>query len=415
MISRNRSRAVVIGALCLAAACALVIRGKLKHRTSARHRAAKVAAVRGASAKAKAHTVTHRSTPVEKEARASAMRETIEAIRAECARNAGGDWNRWSEQLRGVRADLIAKIHAAKPFNPGAQGYFEARAAVLEGKDHFPLFEAAPDHYLHHVVEPASLDPFRNEHPVAVAARWLKRRGIDVIFVPVPKMTEVYPEQFTDHCPGDKIIAPHVRQAMLELLEADVEVVDLWYAFQEERNKQPEPLYLPADPHWNPRAQAIAARLVAARMKRYDFVAAAQASAAICEAAPVPYPPVSTGAAYLALNPEQQRRAEAVQPRSYLASTNFTGPQFDDSAPVACIGDSYNGGFMEFLGRELNLPLSCLSGGGNTTHAFKDFLRNPELLKDCKVVVWLVCHSSLKNPWPLPPIMHETTVPTGGD
>ena len=166
------------------------------------------------------------------------------------------------------------------------------------------------------MVEPASLDPFRKERPVVAGARWLEQQGIDVIFVPVPKMTEVYPEYFTDHCPSDRIIAPHVRQAMLELLEADVEVVDLWYAFQAERDTDPEPLYQPADPHWAPRAQAIAARLVAARLKRYEFVAKAQASPPICERSGVPYPAASAGAAFQALNPDQQRRAEENQPRS---------------------------------------------------------------------------------------------------
>ena len=69
---------------------------------------------------------------------------------------------------------------------------------------------------------------------------------------------------------------------------------------------------------------------------------------------------------------------------------------------MVCIGDSYNGGFMERLGPEINLPLVLLSGGGHTTHVFKDFLRNPELLKDCKVVIWLVCNTGLKSAWPLP-------------
>jgi hypothetical protein len=336
----------------------------------------------------------------------------MKTIRAECQRNAGGDWNRWSEQLSAVRADLTRQIRAAKPHNPAATGYFEARSPVLEGKVNFPLFESAPDHYLLHVVEPASLDAFRRERPVVTAARWLKRRGIDVIFVPVPKMTEVYPEYFTDHCPSDRIIAPHVRRALLELLEADVEVVDLWYPFQDARNEDPEPLDQPADPHWAPRAQAIAARLVAACLHRYEFVAEAQASPAICELATVSYAPASSGSAFQALNPDQRQWAEANQPRSCLTPTNFTLPQFDDSAPVACIGDSYNGGFCELLGRELNLPLRNLAGGGHTTDVFKDCLRNPELLTDCRVVVWLVCNASLKSPWPLPQRIRETLEPS---
>ena len=112
-------------------------------------------------------------------------------------------------------------------------------------------------------------------------------------------------------------------------------------------------------------------------------------------------------AAFQALNPDQQRRAEENQPRSSRIAQKYLRDQFDDSAPVACIGDSYNGGFMELLGREIHLPVRLLAGGGHTTHVFKDFLRDPGLLKDCKVVIWLVCNSSLKNDWPLPQAIHN--------
>ena len=350
------------------------------------------------------------SIATEPKTRAASIRETMEVIRGECQRNASGDWDRWTADLAAVRAELVTKINAAKPKDPSSAGYFEARASVLEGRDHFPLFEPAPHTYLLHVVEPASLEPFRLDRPVVEGTRWLERRGIDVIFVPVPKMTEVYPEYFTDHCPSDRIIAPRLRQTLLELLEADVEVVDLWYAFQAERDTSPELLYQPADPHWGPRAQAIAARLVAERLKRYDFAGRAQVSPPICKGPALPYPPASDGAAFKALNPEQQKRALENQPLSSRIPQHYRSPQFDNSSPVACIGDSYNSGFMELLGRELNLPIHPLAAGGNTSDAFKNFVRDPELLQDCKVVVWLVCNSSLKNPWPVPQKIRETGV-----
>ena len=50
---------------------------------------------------------------------------------------------------------------------------------------------------------------------------------------------------------------------------------------------------------------------------------------------------------------------------------------------------------------------AALRAEGNTTHVFKDYLRDPDLLKDCKVVIWLVCNSSLKNDWPLPQAIHD--------
>src|SRR5262249_39928636 len=67
-----------------------------------------------------------RSTAAEPKTRAEAMRETAEVIRNECVRNAGGDWDRWIADLAAARADLAAKVMAAKPYNPASTGYFAA-------------------------------------------------------------------------------------------------------------------------------------------------------------------------------------------------------------------------------------------------------------------------------------------------
>ena len=163
---------------------------------------------------------------------AAAIRETIETIRAECQRNADGDWDRWSAQLAALRHDLSAKIRAGKAHNPTATEYFEGAFAGPGRKGQFPALRVGPRSL------PASCRRAGISRSVPERATRGRRgalaraTGIDVIFVPVPKMTEIYPEYFTDHCPDDRIIAPHIRQAMLELLEADVEVVDLCYAFQ---------------------------------------------------------------------------------------------------------------------------------------------------------------------------------------
>jgi hypothetical protein len=345
--------------------------------------------------------------------RAAVIRDTISALSEECQRCAGGDWDRWLQQLSDYRTSLRARIDAAKPFNLTATGTFEARAAVLEAKDEFPLCELAPVFYLRHVYEPESLESFRNEQPVVAGARWLKQRGIDVIFVPVPKMTEVYPEHFAERCPTDRIVAPQMRRLILELLESGIEVVDLLPAFLAEADKDPAPLYQPADPHWTPRAQAIAARAIAGRLMRYAFVKQALSERPRWQSIEADYPPAGSGTCFEALNPDQRRRAEQVHPRTYRVARMEDGPQFAANAPVAFIGDSYNGGLMELVSLEINMLINSFAGGGNTTDAFKNFLRNPSVLKDCKVVVWLVCNSSLENPWPIPPPVREAMEPAG--
>lgn len=336
-------------------------------------------------------------------ARTEAIRRSIEELRDECRKAAAGDWGRWTALVEPARAELRAKIEACRPLHPEATGDFEARSAVLEGKDGFPLFEPAPRVYLNHILEPHSIESsFDRGRSVIAASRWLRERGIDVLFVTVPKMTEVYPEHFLDHVPADGVLAPHIRCVVLELLEADVEAIDLLHDLRLERDSGDGPLYQPADPHWTPRAQAIGARRIAERMLRYDFVARAQARPPTCLWGPSPYKPASEGAAFGALDPDQQRRAIEAQPKMYPFPRDCTGPLYDDEAPVVCIGDSYNAGFTDHLARELNVPVRNLSGGGYTTQRFRDFLRDPGLLRGARVVVWTVCYSNLEGPWTLP-------------
>ena len=138
------------------------------------------------------------------------------------------------------------------------------------------------------------------------------------------------------------------------------------------------------------------------RLKRYPFITMALESPRICQPAELPFPPASQGATYLGLSPGQRRRAESVHPRTYHTVQSCTRPLHDPASAVIVIGDSFNGGFWALLSQEINLPIGQLSGGGHTTDAFKDFLRDPGSLKQCKVVVWLVCDTSLIGAWPLP-------------
>ena len=346
--------------------------------------------------------------------RAASILATKEAIAAECERYAQSDWNRWNEQVVPYREALKKRIAATKPLNPNAQGFYEARSAVLEAIDPFWLFEPRPEFYLKYTNEPETVDAFRTEQPVIAASRWLKQRGIDVIFIPVPKMTEVHPERFAEHCPEGQIIAPHIRRLVLDLLEADVEVLDLLPTFLAQKYDQDEPLYHPADPHWGPRGQRVAAGLIGARLRRYAFVARALSEPPMCETVEGPYAPLIHSAAYPALNKDQRRRAAERHPKTTLISRNCSRQQISESSPVAFIGDSYNDGLIEMVGREINMPINMQTGGSNTTHAFKNFLRNPDILKDCKVLVWVVCHTSLQAPWPLPPDIREAGRSTAG-
>lgn len=409
MTGRARARRVLLGSIVLAAAAGagLLTVPRFWERLERARRPRRAKKPRRAPKMATPPPIL--SPEATREARAEAIRRSIEELREECQRAANGDWDRWSAQNASVREELRAKIAKLKPLHPDATGTFEARAPIMEGRDGFALFEPSPQHYLEHLIEPASVDTgFGRGESVIAATQWLRRRGIDVVFVTVPKMTEVYPERFLDHVPPDGILDPHIRRVLLRLLEADVEAIDMLRPLRRERDADPDPLYQAADPHWGPRGQSIAARVIAERLFRYDFVARAQAEPPNCLWDRIPYRSANEGVAFPALTPEQQRRALAGHPRTTPYPKDCAGPLYRDSAQVVCIGDSYNAGFTDHLARELNLPVRNLSGGGYTTQAFREFLREPEMLETARVIVWTVCYPDLARPWPIPrPILES--------
>jgi hypothetical protein len=349
------------------------------------------------------------------DARALAIRRDAESIADECRLAAGGDWDRWRRDTDRYRSALRAKSESLKAIDPALPDSSLHKFAVLEGRDNFPLFEVAARQELNYLYDPASLDEFRRQQPVVAAHRWLRERGIDLIFVAVPKMTEVYVEHFLDPCPPDGIIAPHVRHALLELLEDDVEVVDGFRLLRPFRDPDAEYLYNTADTHWAPRAIRITARHLADRIERYRFGARARQALPVFKTTPGPAEsatfspefgrmlPLQNG--WPALSPEQQKRAAMAQTGTDLVATTWddrvlTG---DQNSPVIVIGHSYVAYFTDHLARELNMQVRTIAGLSNTTEAFAEFVREPETLAHCRVVVWITTGRHMTRFHPLPP------------
>jgi hypothetical protein len=348
-----------------------------------------------------------------REVRATTVRHDADVVRAECAKAAAGDWERWQLQTEPYRdalkraLDAVDRLPLAAPFCP---------RPPLEGMNQFPLFEVDPRKNLVQLCDPDSLSGFRKEKPVAAAARWLRRRGIDLIFVPVPKMTSVYIEHFIDPAPADGIIAPHLRRTLLDQLEADVETVDAFSVLRPERQPNPEYLYNTADTHWAPRGMRVVAKEVARRLGRYDFGAAARQAPPVVQSTPGPYdtrgyvlemkpgelPRLMDG--LTALNARQRALAEKFQTRTceFIRVPDDLSPPEDPHSPVLLIGHSYCYNFRELLTKEANLLLRTDLGDQNTTEAFGDFLRDSSLLDGVRVVLWVTTEVHMTHFKPMP-------------
>jgi hypothetical protein len=345
-------------------------------------------------------------------ARRSEIAHDAALIEAECSTAAGGDWDMWLRNTAPYRADLRRQIESLKEI--GESERTELRQEPLVGRAGFPLVELAPLEYLPFLYDPGRYEHFRSKRPVVAVDRWLRRQGIELIFVPAPKMTEVYIENFVNPFPADGLIAPHVRRALLELLRADVEVVDGWRLFRSLRDTDSQYLYNSAESHWGPRGMRIMAKEVARRIERYRFGARARYGQPLFNTKIAKFNTV--GIRLASLPPEQQARADAAQVETYCAVIGRDGlpPEDDPTSPVLLIGNSYAFKFREQLVRELNLRVRSDVISNMKTEAFADFLRNPEMLAHARVVVWITTEGKVTELEQMPaPIMQalDTTAP----
>jgi hypothetical protein len=327
-----------------------------------------------------------------------ALRRDADAIRRECQEAAGGDWPRWQQKTAPYRAALRTKLDALKAFtdppSPSVQCQYEALAGLAD----FPLFEVMARENLRHLYDPACLEGFRADKPVLAARRWLAARGVDLIVVTVPQMTEIYVEHFLDPAPADGIIAPHMRQTLLELLDGGVEVLDGFRILRPLRESDTEYLSNTSDGHWAPRAMRIMAKRVADRVERYEFGARARYALPIVSTSVGPFLLNDTPggieskwSGWFALTPRQQELSRPAQTteRIQIRTRDDKPPSDDPTSPVMLIGSSFAQLFRDDLTRELNLLPHVLAASQQTTQAFDAFLREPELLEQTRVVIWV--------------------------
>jgi hypothetical protein len=353
--------------------------------------------------------VPRESEPRAIAARTAAIRRDAAAIRAECERAAGGDWDRWLRDTQPCRKELGEKLAALKVFPPPQVG---PACEPLAGKEGFPLFEIDARVRVSYLQQADVFDQFRKSRVAMAADRWLRRQGIDLIFVPVPKMTEIYIDRFLSKSPPDRIIAPHVRRTLLELLEQDVEVIDGFSLFNEMRDFDSEYLYNTADTHWAPRGMRIMAKAIADRVDRYRFGAQARFRLPMTHSTIGPnvfkdYVGRFGGFGYSLISPEQAGRAKEAQTTSTIKVETFDNQPLPDepTSPVMLIGNSFVLGFREQLIRELNMLIMTRWNADNTTQHFLDFLREPTLLDHCRVIVWITTEQHMSKMGDMPGVI----------
>ena len=335
-------------------------------------------------------------------ARGTAIQRSISALESECKAYGGGDWNKWYDSLAPFRTELQAKIQASKFLLE-----LDGDPLLLEDRDQARFLAESGD--LEFWIKQRAVIP-----AVIKVKEWLKKQNIDVIFVPIPKVIEVYPDRIAKSTPPNRIAAPQVKKLQLDLLKADVEVIDVLPKLLAARKQNLETLSLFDDPHWSPRSQEIAANLIVERLSRYPFVQRAIAKPALFRERPISKPIIGCWRAALTTDQLQRLGNSAKATGTQIFDLQNKVFQSVQSSPVVLMGDSFCSAMNPMLAegtaldavisKRINLPITMWSLPGNTVQSIKDLLRNPEMLKDRKVIVWLLQDYSVCNPglWALP-------------
>ena len=296
--------------------------------------------------------------------RAASISALSTTLRAELAESGAGSWDKWSQRLEPIRATWKQAAGAQQ----GRNGYRFNKNAL---------------NYLTDTDLESGLDDTRPLDVIVAFDRRMKMLGIDFVYVPIPAIEEVYPENFLDTPPADLTVQPAMRRFMLSLLEKDVEVVDLLRPFLAARDGYR--LGLKHDDHWNDAQIELAASVVAERLRRYAFVQAAA--------------PQAKRYTTKAIKIEGERGITTMK-----QVVTPAGKLYEDveQSPILVVGDSNlqvyeygtenlyrtgeHAGFTAHLARRLGLPVSLEASGG-----FKlgQLNRERELLQNRKVVLFV--------------------------
>lgn len=228
----------------------------------------------------------------------------------------------------------------------------------------------------------------------------LKAAGIELWMVPVPAKVSVYPEMCRPVPQGKKtgrIDTSHADFYQL-LREKDVPVVDLTDEFVKRKTDAATSLYCQTDSHWSGHGVQVAAKSLAAGVKKagwYQGLAKRQFRTEL-------HSVEITGDLALLLDDDQPIKEKLTLTRVLDSIGKPCGFIADDAAsPVLLLGDSHTlvfhdptlyaegCGLADHLAEQLGFPIDVIGVRGSGANAARlNWRRRPDSLTGKKLVIW---------------------------
>ena len=294
--------------------------------------------------------------------------------------------------------ELAAKSRAAQSQSaaviPGVDGWFFLTSDIrFLSVGQFWGADAAKVSRAH---KPESADPipaivdFNNE---------LKRRGIDLLLMPVPPKAAIYPEKILpDVDLHGETATPYLARFYDELRKREIDVVDLSPVFLQNRASEHGPVFCKTDTHWSGFGCVLAAQTIKGKIHeklggqpRKDYAAEWKETTIKGDLGDL------AGANIKKPEPEKI----AIRTISDKATGAAVNP--DPNSPLLIIGDSHTLVFHDFLAEKSGLldqaayetgfapDLIGTRGSGATSvrvSLYRRAKKDPEYLAKKKMIVW---------------------------
>ena len=251
--------------------------------------------------------------------------------------------------------------------------------------------------------KPESADPLA---AILDFQQQLNRAGLQLIVVPVPAKSVIYPEPLAQtEAPIRWSDSGSMQGSRLDrwqrefydvLRQAGVDVLDLVPQFQKERLGAGGLLYCRTDSHWTPRGSRLAADAVTAKIGNADWLRQmVRRDSVIQEGA------IKVRGDLADLQPGVPSESESVPVMSVTTAAGQPVSAVDRSSPVVVLGDSHTlifhdpemfgsaSGFVDFLSLGLRIPVDLVGvrGSGATTTRI-ELLRRRDRMAGKRVVIW---------------------------
>lgn len=251
-----------------------------------------------------------------------------------------------------------------------------------------------------HVTTPNAQDPLA---AIVDFQKQCDKAGVELILVPVPGKSVIYPEMISDTVKSVDGIVPRLdiyHEKFYKVLKDNgVKVVDLTPVFLQHRNDATGGMFCHTDTHWSPQACVLVAKMLGEDIKNrpwYEAVAKRKYEAVTREAE------VTGDLAGMLADPaigKEKLKMTVVQEKT---ADGLTSIESWRESPVVLLGDSHNlifhggddmlysgAGLADSLALQLGFPVDLVAvRGSGATPARKNLSRRKDDLAGKKLVIW---------------------------